>query len=151
MCAALAGTAVALPGGVVTSQYVGAGLFRYVTSAVVGVLTVAVPAAADGSRIGPVAVLVRVTAVVCALVGVALGFALERSQGVFEAASVLPCLSAAAAAALRTMPPRRGSARSTRASPDLAPLQRTSGWVAAPRCDEPRGANGRYALAIHAE
>lgn len=107
--AALASTAVALAGGVVCAQYVGSGLYGYVVPAVLGVLTgAAAQAAAPGPRTGAAALRVRAIAVAYAVLGVALGFVLERSQGALEAASLLPYACALAGVVLWTLPPRAG-------------------------------------------
>jgi hypothetical protein len=109
--AALAGHAVALLGGVVAAQYVGASLFAYLTPFVVGVLTgAAAQSAAGGVRTGPVAARVRANAVGYAVVGVALGFALERSQGALSLPALLPYLAAAAGAVVWTLPPKSARA-----------------------------------------
>lgn len=104
--AALAGSAVALLGGVVAAQYVGAAVFAYLTPFVVGVLTGAAAQAAGPYRTGPVPTQVRVLACAYAVLGVALGFVLERSEGVFAPASLLPYLAAVVGVVLWTLPPR---------------------------------------------
>ncbi|MGI8537023.1 MAG: hypothetical protein ACR2K2_11110 [Mycobacteriales bacterium] len=103
--AALASTAVALLGGVVAAQYVGAAVFAYLTPFVVGVLTgAAAQAAAGGAKTGPAAARIRVLAGLYAVLGVAFGFVLERSEGVLAAASLLPYLAAVAGVVLWTLP-----------------------------------------------
>lgn len=105
--AALAAMAVALLGGVVAAEYVDAQLFAYLTPFVVGVLTGAAAQAAAGSpRTGPAAMRVRVVAGVYAVLGVALGFALERSKDAFESSTLLPYLAAVAGVVLWTLPPK---------------------------------------------
>ena len=110
--AALAAYGVALLGGVVAAQYVGAQLFAYLTPFVVGVLTgAAAQAAAGGARTGSDATRVRVLAVVYAVLGVALGFALERSQDAFDTSTLLPYAAAAVGVVLWTLPPKTRPAR----------------------------------------
>jgi hypothetical protein len=105
--AALAATPVALLGGVVAAQYVGAELFAYLTPAVVGVLCgAAAQAAAGGARRGSVTLGVRVLACVYAVLGVALGFVLEASVDPLAAATLLPYACAVAGAVLWTVPPK---------------------------------------------
>ena len=105
--AALAAQAVALLGGVVAAEYVDAQLFAYLTPFVVGVLTgAAAQAASGGVRTGPVAARVRGVAGVYAVLGVALGFALERSKDVLDSSTLLPYLAAVAGVVLWTLPPK---------------------------------------------
>lgn len=105
--AALAAQAVALLGGVVAAEYVDAQLFAYLTPFVVGVLTgAAAQSASGGARTGPVAARVRVVAGVYAVLGVALGFALERSKDVLDSSTLLPYLAAVAGVVLWTLPPK---------------------------------------------
>ena len=105
--AALAAHGVALLGGVVAAQYVGAQLFAYLTPFVVGVLTgAAAQSASGGARTGTVATRIRVVASVYAVLGVALGFALERSQDVVGASALLPYAAAVAGVVLWTLPPK---------------------------------------------
>lgn len=105
--AALAAQAVALLGGVVAAEYVDAQLFAYLTPFVVGVLTgAAAQSASGGVRTGPVAARVRVVAGVYAVLGVALGFALERSKDVLDSSTLLPYLAAVAGVVLWTLPPK---------------------------------------------
>lgn len=105
--AALGATPVALVGGVVAAQYVGAELFAYLTPAVVGVLCgAAAQAAARGPRRGSPALAVRGLACLYAVLGVALGFVLEGSVGVLEPAALLPYACTVAGALLWTMPPK---------------------------------------------
>jgi len=109
--AALASTATALAGGVVAAQYVGSGLYGYIAPAVVGVLTgAAAQAAARGpgseKQSGPGTNPIRVLAAAYAVLGVALGFVLERSQGVFDLASLGPYACAVAGVLFWTLGPR---------------------------------------------
>lgn len=105
--AALAGYGAALLGGVVAAQYVDAELFAYLTPFVVGVLTAAAAqAAAGGARPGPDAGRVRAAAAVLAVLGVALGFALERSTGVLDRGALLPYAAALVGVVLWTLPPK---------------------------------------------
>ena len=105
--AALAATGVAVPGGLVAAQYVGAEVFAYLTPAVVGVLCgAAAQAAAAGPRRGRTAVVVRIVAAGYAVLGVALGFVLEGSVDVLDGATLLPYAAAGAGALLWTVPPR---------------------------------------------
>lgn len=105
--ASLAAQAVALLGGVVAAEYVDAQLFAYLTPFVVGVLTGAAAQSAAGSpRTGPAATRVRLVAVVYALLGVGLGFALEQSKSALESSTLLPYLAAVAGVVLWTLPPK---------------------------------------------
>ena len=104
---ALAANGVALLGGVVAAQYVGAQLFAYLTPFVVGVLTgAAAQSASIGPRTGAFATQIRVLASVYAVLGVALGFALEKSQDVAGTSALLPYLAAVVGAVLWTLPPK---------------------------------------------
>lgn len=104
--AALAAQAVALLGGVVAAEYVDAQLFAYLTPFVLGVLTgAAAQSASGGARTGPVASRVRALAGVYAILGVALGFALERSKDALDSSTLLPYLAAVAGVVLWTLPP----------------------------------------------
>lgn len=106
--AALAAHGVAVLGGVVAAQYVGAQLFAYLTPFVVGVLTAAAAqAAAGGVRTGPLVPRVRAIALVYALIGVALGFAIERSQDVVSGGALVPYVAAVAGVVLWTLPPKQ--------------------------------------------
>ena len=105
--AALAAQAVALLGGVVAAEYVDAQLFAYLTPFVVGVLTgAAAQSASGGVRTGPLAARVRGVAGVYAVLGVALGFALERSKDVLDSSTLLPYVAAVAGMVLWTLPPK---------------------------------------------
>lgn len=105
--AALAGQATALLGGAVAAQYVDAQLFAYLTPFVVGVLTAAAAQSASRApRTGPDAMRVRLVAVVYAVLGVALGFALEKSKDAFEGSTLVPYLAAVAGVVLWTLPPK---------------------------------------------
>lgn len=77
VAAALLCTGLALAGGAVLQEYVGAGVFSLVTPAVLGVLC-----ALTVERVAPLArsPLLTGVALVYALVGVALGFVLEGSR-----------------------------------------------------------------------
>jgi hypothetical protein len=106
--AALAATPVALLGGVVAAQYVGAQAFAYLTPAVVGVLCGAsAQAAAGGARRGSLALAVRALACLYAVLGVALGFVLEASIGALDGATLLPYVCALVGTVLWTLPPKR--------------------------------------------
>ena len=108
MRSALAASGAAFLGGAVAAQYVGAELFAYLTPFVVGVLVAAAAqAAAGGPRTGPLAQRVRVVAGAYAVLGVALGFVLERSEGVFAARSLLPYVAAVVGVVVWTLPPKR--------------------------------------------
>ncbi len=105
--AALAAQAVALLGGVVAAQYVGAELFAYLTPFVVGVLTAAAAQTASAApRTGPPAMRLRAVAGVYAVLGVALGFVLEGSEGALDGRSVLPYVAAVVGVVLWTLPPK---------------------------------------------
>jgi hypothetical protein len=104
---ALAAHAVAVLGGVVAAEYVDAPLFSYLTPFVVGVLTAAAAQAASGAaRSGPDAMRIRLLAVVYALLGVALGFVLERSTGTLEGSTLLPYAATVVGVVLWTLPPK---------------------------------------------
>ncbi len=106
--AALASTAVALMGGVVAAQYVGAAVFAYLTPFVVGVITGAAAQAAAGlPKAGSGANGVRLIAALYAVLGVAFGFVLERSEGILATGSFLPYLAAVVGVILWTLPPKR--------------------------------------------
>ncbi len=102
--AALAAYAAAVAMGFVVSEYVGAGVFAYVTPFLLGVLTgEAGQRAAATTR--PDARL-RAAFAVLAVAGASVGFLLEGSAGLLSG-SVLPSYAAAAAGALLwTAPPR---------------------------------------------
>lgn len=105
--AALAGQGAAVLGGVVAAEYVDAPLFSYLTPFVVGVLTAAAAQAASGAaRTGPDVSRIRLVSVVYALLGVALGFVLEKSTGTFDTATLLPYAAAVAGVVLWTLPPK---------------------------------------------
>ena len=105
--AALAAQVVALLGGVVAAEYVDAQLFAYLTPFVVGVLTgAAAQSAAGGPRTGRPATRMRLVAIVYALLGVGLGFALEQSKSAVESSTLLPYLAAVAGVVLWTLPPK---------------------------------------------
>jgi hypothetical protein len=107
--AALAADAAAISWGYVTAEYVGAGLFGYLSPAVLGVLCGAAATAAAGSpRSGQLLRRVRLVAVLLALLGAGLGFVLEGTYGVLSASPdvLLPYVISGAAAWLWTAPPR---------------------------------------------
>lgn len=105
--AALAGQGVAVLGGVVAAEYVDAPLFSYLTPFVVGVLTAAAAQAASGApRSGPDASRIRLVSIVYALLGVALGFVLEKSTGTFDTSTLLPYAAAVVGVVLWTLPPK---------------------------------------------
>jgi hypothetical protein len=107
--AALASYAVALIGGPIGSEYVGATIFEYLGPFVVGVLSggAATRAARTDGR-GRVGRAVRAIAAGLGVLGVAFSFLLEKSQDVLSVhpAVLLPYLLAVAGALLWTMPPR---------------------------------------------
>jgi hypothetical protein len=104
---ALAAHGTCVLGGVVAAEYVDAPLFSYLTPFVVGVLTAAAAqAAAGGPRTGADAMRLRVLAVVYALLGVALGFVLERSKEALDGSTLLPYAAAVAGVVLWTLPPK---------------------------------------------
>ncbi len=106
--AALGGLAAALPMGFVASEYVGAGLFAYLTPLVLGVLTgEAAQRAAAAPRRGPLAAAVRGTATLLAVLGTALGFVVEASAAPWSGTAVLPYAAAVAGAVVWTSPPGR--------------------------------------------
>lgn len=110
--ATLASTPVGLLGGIVAAEYVGAGLFGYLTPLVLGVLCGAAAQAAAGvGRTGSAVRLVRAGACLYAVMGTALGFSLEGSQSVFAPRSYLPYLCAVAGAFLWTLPPKAAKPR----------------------------------------
>lgn len=110
---ALGATGAALLGGVVAAQYVGAELFGYLAPFVVGVLTAAAAqSAAGGVRTGPVASRLRVVAAVYAVLGVGLGFALERSEDALAGGTLVPYACALAGVVLWTLPPKAAAPRS---------------------------------------
>jgi hypothetical protein len=104
---ALGATPVALLGGLVAAQYVGAELFAYLTPVVVGVLCgAAAQAAAGGPRRGDVALGVRALACLYAVLGIGLGFVLEESVDPLATATLLPYACALVGAFLWTVPPK---------------------------------------------
>ena len=114
--ATLAAYAVALLGGPVGSEYVGATVFEYLGPFVVGMICggAATRAAQTDGR-GRVGRAVRVVAAVFAVLGVAFSFLLEKSQDVLSVSPDvwLPYGAAIAGAVLWTMPPRRAQGLST--------------------------------------
>lgn len=109
----LAANAVAVAWAYVTSEYVGADVFKYLSPGVLGILCGGAATAAAGSpRRGQLGTLVRSGSVLFAVLGSALGFVLE---GTYSATSthvdvLLAYLIAAAAAWLFTAPPRQKAA-----------------------------------------
>lgn len=104
---ALAAQGVAVLGAVVAAQYVQAPLFEYLTPFVVGILTaVAAQGASGAARTGPDASRIRLVSVVYALLGVALGFVLEKSTGTFDTSTLLPYAAAVVGVVLWTLPPK---------------------------------------------
>ncbi len=109
---ALAAQGAAVLGGVVAAEYVEAPLFSYLTPFVVGVLTAAAAQAASGaSRTGTEVSRLRVVAAVYAVLGVALGFVLEKSTSTFDSSTLLPYAAAVVGVVLWTLPPKRAAAR----------------------------------------
>jgi hypothetical protein len=112
--AALASYAVALLGGPVGSEYVGATVFEYLGPFVVGVICggAAIRAAGTEGR-GRIGTAVRSVAALMAVLGVALSFTLEGSRHVLSVSPgvLVPYALAAAGAVLWTIPPRAGKAQ----------------------------------------
>lgn len=111
MRAALAAEAVALLWGKVTSEYIGAPTFQYLSPAVLGVLcggaaTSAARVPVLRSRLG---LRVRLIGVLAAVVGVAYGVLDEGTHHPLSSSSqvLVPYAIAAAASFLWTQPPRR--------------------------------------------
>jgi hypothetical protein len=106
---ALGASAMALLGGVVLQEYVGAPYFAYLAPAITGVAVASAATAASGEPQGPVLQRVRLAAVLYAVLAAGLGFALDRTYGVFTARVdvVGPYLVGGAAAWLWSAPPRR--------------------------------------------
>ena len=105
--AALAAYAVALVMGLVVSEYVGAGLFAYVTPLLLGVLCgEAAQRAAGTTRPGAP---VRAAAAVLAPCGVGVGLLLEGSVGLLSGPGAAALGCAVAGAVLWTVPPRPSS------------------------------------------
>jgi hypothetical protein len=108
--AALAAYGAAVAWGYVTAEYVGAGLFQFLSPAVLGVLAGGAATAAAGSpRSGVLSTRVRLVALAYAFLGCALGFVLEGTYGVFSTSSdvLLPYAITLTAVWLWTAPPRR--------------------------------------------
>ena len=107
--ATLAAYAVALVGGPIGSEYVGATIFEYLGPFVVGMICggAATRAARTNGR-GDLGRAVRGIAAGVALLGVAFSFVLEKSQDVLSVSPdvLLPYAAAVAGALLWTMPPR---------------------------------------------
>lgn len=109
--AGLAAHITAVLGGVVAAQYVGAELFAYLTPFVVGVLVAAAAQSASGSpRTASSTRTLRLLASGYALLGVALGFVIEQSEGVLATRALLPYVAAVAGVLLWTLPPKRARA-----------------------------------------
>lgn len=110
----LAAAAVALAGGVVVSEYVGAPVFALLAPVVLGVLCGAAALRAAGTdgrgRLGRA---VRGVCALYALLGTALGFLLEGSRRPAElrADVLLPYAAAVLGALAWTVPPRRARRR----------------------------------------
>ncbi len=108
--AALGANAAAIAWGYVTSEYVGAELFAYLSPAVLGVLCGGAATAASGSpAAGALSNRIRLVCVLYALLGTAFGFVLEGTYGALSASTdvLIPYAIAAAAAALWTTPPKK--------------------------------------------
>jgi hypothetical protein len=111
VAAALAASAAAIAGAVITSEYVGAQIFSVVTPALLGIACGFAATAAARVRPGSAAHrAVRALAVLYALIGTAYGFRLVvgRPSAFGPAGQVVPpYLAAALGAWLSTLPPRR--------------------------------------------
>jgi hypothetical protein len=110
--ASLAAYGVAMLGGPIGSEYVGATVFEYLGPFVVGVVCGGAATRAAGTNgHGPVGRAVRGLAAVFAVLGVAFSFVLEQSHDPLSGSPdvLLPYVAAAAGALLWTMPPRRRS------------------------------------------
>jgi hypothetical protein len=104
---ALAAYGTALLGGLVAAQYVGAQLFAFLTPFVVGVLTAAAAqSASQAAKSGSDATRLRLLAAVYAVVGVALGFALERSKDALDSSTLVPYAAAVVGVVVWTLPPK---------------------------------------------
>ncbi len=109
MRAALAAYATSVAWSFVTAEYVGAGVFQYLAPGLLGILSGgAAIAAASNPRPGDLLQRIRIAVVVCALLGVGLGFLLaspfDRPPLALE--TVVPYVVAGAAAWLWTGPPK---------------------------------------------
>jgi hypothetical protein len=114
--AALAAYAVAVVGGPVGSEYVGATIFEYLGPLVVGVVCGGAATRAAGTHgHEPVGRVVRWLAAGLAVLGVGLSFVLEQSHDPLSVSPdvLLPYAAAVAGALLWTMPPRRRQGLST--------------------------------------
>ena len=108
MRGALAAQGAAVAGVLVAAEYVAAPIFSFLTPFVVGVLTAAAAqSAAGGARTGPLVSRLRVVASVYALLGVALGFVLEKSTGTFDRSTLLPYAAAVVGVLLWMWPPKK--------------------------------------------
>jgi hypothetical protein len=108
--ALLAANGAAVCWGYVTSEYVGAEVFQYLSPAVLGVLCGGAATAASGNpRSGILSKRVRQIAVIYAVLGAALGFVLEKTYHVLSGSPdvLIPYVIAAAAAWFWTSPPKR--------------------------------------------
>lgn len=107
--AALAAYGAAVAWGYVTSEYVGAEVFQYLSPAVLGVLAGGAATAAAGHP-GPGVLSNRIRWVVglCALLGTALGFVLEGTYGALSSSLdvLVPYVIAVAAGWLWAAPPK---------------------------------------------
>lgn len=114
MRATLAASAAATAWGYVTSEYVGAGLFAYLSPLVLGILCGGAATAAAGSPSpGVLSNRVRLVAVLYAVLGAALGFVLEGTYGVLSVHHdvLVPYVIAGTSAWLWTAPPHRRPGR----------------------------------------
>lgn len=119
--AALASYAVALPAGLVASEYVSSPVFAYVFPFVVGVVTGwAATAAARTDGRGVLGSRVRAVGAVLGVLGVAFGFLLEESLDPVSADVhvLVPYVAAVAGAVLWTAPPRQRAASDQDAGTD---------------------------------
>lgn len=110
MRAALAASAVAVAGGFVAAEYVGAGLFQYVSPAVLGALVASASQRAglsDGT--GVVGRRTRLIALAYAVLGVAFGVVRENPERglTLQGGQLLASVIAAATAWAWSLPPRR--------------------------------------------
>lgn len=102
--AALGAYAVAVPMALVVSEYVGAGLFGFVLPFLLGVLSAEAAQRAAATPRAPREV--RLAALVPALVGTALGLALEGSTPLLSGSGLLTVAATGAGVALWLAPPR---------------------------------------------
>lgn len=107
--AALAAYATSVAWSFVAAEYIGAGAFQYLAPALLGILAGgAAVAAASNPRPGPLLQRIRITSVVCAVLGVGVGFLVASpfDRPPLELQTVLPYLIAGAAAWYWTGPPK---------------------------------------------